>query len=91
MQIADASRKFLDREVKCLTIEWVVQKFHVYLYGKDFILETDQKPLSYLSNIRKEQWKTNALGVGTAMLFFSIDNIRGKDNVEADLLSRCPV
>ena len=32
-------------ELEALAVSWAVQKFHHYLYGTLFTLQTDQKPL----------------------------------------------
>ena len=63
-----ASKKLLDREKhysvierECLAIVWSEQKFQSYLYGKEFSLETDHQPLTYLNkakvaNARLMRW-----------------------------------
>jgi len=50
-----ASRKMLSREQnysvgerEALAIVWAVNKFHRYLYGQHFILESDHRPLEYI-------------------------------------------
>ena len=35
----------LERERACLATIWGMEKFHYFLYGKEFTLEIDQKPL----------------------------------------------
>ena len=53
--VAYASKKLARSELnysviekECLALIWAVKKFHVYLYGKEFILETNHQPLIYL-------------------------------------------
>ncbi|CAC5376880.1 unnamed protein product [Mytilus coruscus] len=68
MPIAYARRKlkksavaFSTIEKECLTIVWAIQKFQRYLYVREFILETDHQPLTYLNkkkvaNARLIRW-----------------------------------
>ena len=48
-------------EKECLALVWGIQKFHRYIYGTAFTVETDHQPLSYLykvklSNPRLMRW-----------------------------------
>ena len=38
-------RNYQNLERECLATIWGMEKFHYFLYGKEFTLETDQKPL----------------------------------------------
>ena len=38
-------RKYWNLEWECLATIWGMENFHYFLYGKEFVLETDQKPL----------------------------------------------
>ena len=42
-----------DIEKECLALTWGIQKFHRYIYGTAFIVETDHQPLSYLTKVSK--------------------------------------
>ena len=66
--IAFISKKLLPRErnystieKECLAILWAVQKLQNFMYGKQFILETDQQPLQYLG---KAQFQNGRLRDG---------------------------
>ncbi|XP_042871743.1 protein NYNRIN-like [Penaeus japonicus] len=96
MPIAYASRKLLDREKnfatiekECLSIVWAVNKFKTYLYGKEFVLETDQQPLVYLKNMKNSNGKLMRWALALQGYSFRIHYIKGKENVGADILSRC--
>ena len=98
MPIAYASRKLLDRErnyatieQECLGIVWALDKFKNYLYGKEFILQTDQQPLSYLRNMRNSNGRLMRWAHALQGYSYRIDYIKGSDNIGADLLSRCPL
>ena len=89
--IAYASKKLLPRErnysvteKECLGIIWGVEKFRKYLYGVEFLLETDHKPLSYMQtakvlNPRKMRW-----AMKLQPYRFRIVAIRGRDSLGAD-------
>ena len=98
MPIAYASRKLLDREANYATIEkellaimWGIDKFKSYLYGKEFVLQTDQQPLTYLRNMRNSNGRLMRWALSLQSLSFRIEYIKGQDNVGADILSRCPL
>ena len=40
-----AEKNYQNLERECLVMIWGMEKFHYFLYGKQFSLETDQKPL----------------------------------------------
>lgn len=93
--VAYASRKLKKAELnyatiekECLALVWGVLKFQRYLYGREFILETDHRPLVYL----KRGKVANARLMRWALLLqpyrFRIVAIKGTDNVGADCLSR---
>ncbi|XP_060070261.1 uncharacterized protein LOC132550238 [Ylistrum balloti] len=95
LPVAYASRKLLPRERnyaiverECLAIVWGIQKFEPYLYGREFVLETDHQPLTYVNRSRT----ANARLMRWALLLqpyrFRIRAIKGVDNVGADYLSR---
>ncbi|XP_047484209.1 uncharacterized protein LOC125035941 [Penaeus chinensis] len=98
MPICYASRKLLDREAKyaaiemeCLAIVWAIQKFKVYLYGRDFILQTDQQPLVYLKNMKNTNGRLMRWALALQCYSFTVEYIKGSENVGADILSRCHV
>ena len=96
LPIADASsKKLLPREKnysvtekKCLAIIWGVEKFHKYLHGVEFLLETDQKPLSYMQTAKVLNPRIMRWAMKLQPYRFRIIRIRGQDNFGADYLSR---
>ena len=43
--LTKTQRGYIAIEIKSLAVAWAVEKFHHFLYGCHFILETNQKPL----------------------------------------------
>ena len=94
--VAFASRKLVAREShystienECLAIVWAVQKFPNFLYGKAFILETDQQPLLYLGNA---QYGQNGRLTRWALILqqyqFTVRAVKCPENVGADFMNR---
>ena len=43
--LTGAEKNYQNLERECLAMIWGMEKFHYFLYGKQFTLKTDQKPL----------------------------------------------
>ena len=43
--LTEIQKGYVAIELKSLAVTWVMEKFHHFLYGHEFTLETDQKPL----------------------------------------------
>ena len=43
--LTGSERNYQNLEGECFAMMWSMEKFHYFLYGKEFTLETDQKPL----------------------------------------------
>nr|XP_034307430.1 uncharacterized protein LOC117682907 [Crassostrea gigas] len=95
LPVAYASRKLQPREKayaviekECLAVVWGIQKFHQYLYGREFLLETDHQPLTYLNKAKTENSRLMRWALQLQPYRFRIMAIKGSDNVGADYLSR---
>ena len=90
-----ASRKLQDREKKyaipekeCLAIIWAVNKFYSYIHGVEFILQTDHHSLQYLNKSKFYNARLMRWAMALQPFRMSIQYIKGRENVGADLLSR---
>ena len=90
-----ASRKLLAREKnfstierECLGIIWAIQKFHMHLCGRRFVIQTDHESLSYLNKAKFVNARIMRWAMFLQQYDFVINKIKGKDNLEADYLSR---
>jgi len=95
--VAYASRKLFQRERKysvvekeCLAIIWALKVFHTYLYGCRFSIETDHKPLAWLHKMKATNGRLTRWALSVQQYTFSIKHRSGRDNSNADALSRGP-
>ena len=91
--VAYASKKLIKSELnysviekECLALIWAIRKLHVYLYGKDFILETDHQPLVYLSQSKMENGRLMGWALALQPYQCKIRALKGSQNVSADYL-----
>ena len=73
-----------------LSIIWAIQKFASYLYGREFLLETDHQPLVYLNSAKIDNACLMCRTLALQRHRFRIISIKGSENVVADFLSRHP-
>ena len=83
-----AERNYSVIEKECLGIVWAIEKFHRYLYGTNFDLETDHQPLAYLQSAKTLNARIMRWSLRLQPYRFRIVSIRGRDNQTADYLSR---
>ena len=85
---AEKSYQNLEREAQAAV--WGMEKFHYFLYGRKFILQTDQKPL--VSIFRKHMIdvspRIQRITIRAWQYEFEPQHIAGKNNVISDALSR---
>ena len=89
-----ASRKLLPREQKyttgekeCLAVIFTVDKFQRYLKGKEFVIESDHRPLQVLNEVNTTNPRIMRWGLMLQGYKYRLHYIPGKDNVVADFLS----
>lgn len=92
----DAERNYSQIDKEALAIFYGITRHHQFLFGRQFELRTDHKPLSYIlgKNVgipqtaasRLQRWATCL-----AAYDFTIKFVNSKDNGPADALSRLPL
>lgn len=88
-KLSKTERNYSVIEKECLGIVWALQKFEKYLYGREFVLETDHRPLMYLQRSKLANSRLMRWSLLIQPYRFRIEAIKGRDNVGADYLSRC--
>lgn len=98
LPIAYASKAFTKGEKNKSTIEkeltaihWGVKHFRPYLFGRSFKIITDHKPLVYLFNMKNPSSKLMRMRLDLEEYDFTIMHRPGKDNGNADALSRIEI
>ena len=93
--VAFASKKLQPREVnysviekECLALVWAIKKYHIYLYGRPFVLQTDHQPLVYLNSVAHANSRLMRWSLYLQSYQIRIEAIKGSQNVGADYMSR---
>ncbi|XP_058796648.1 uncharacterized protein K02A2.6-like [Phymastichus coffea] len=91
--LTKAERNYAQIDKEALALTFIVTHFYQYLYGRQFILETDHKPLIHIFGPKKgipqmAASKLQRYALILAAYDFIIKYIKGKDNCVADSLSR---
>ena len=96
--VAYFSRKLLPREQKyatvekeCLAIKLGIEKFSVYLMGREFTIQTDHRALQWLSKCQNLNSRLTRWSIALQSYKFKVLHRRGTENANADALSRIPV
>ena len=86
--LSKAEQKLAQIEREALAIVWGVERFHVYLYGTEFELLTDCKPLQFIMSPRsKPSARIERWVLRLQSYKFATRHIKGLDNI-SDCLSR---
>ena len=98
LPIAYLSKKFTSAQMnwptteqECYAIIYAIEKWHKYLDGRPFSIETDHKPLLPLNTKQQLNSKCERWRLKLQQYQFTIRHIKGKYNTIADYLSRSPV
>lgn len=86
--LSDIEKRYAQTEKEALALVWAVERFYFYIYGKEFDLITDHKPLEFIFGpkskpcLRIERWVLRLQSFKYKVIYKS-----GKTNI-ADPLSR---
>ena len=88
--LTKTQRGYVAIEIESLAVAWAVKKFHHFLYGCHFILETDQKPLEAIlsRSLNQATPRLQHILIRTLPYNFTVRYIRGPKKLLADCLSR---
>ncbi|CAK9796607.1 Retrovirus-related Pol polyprotein from transposon 297 [Anthophora quadrimaculata] len=86
-----AEQNYSTIEKECLAIMYAVQYFRPYLYGREFLLVTDHRPLVWMHSVKDPSSRLVRWRLKLAEFEYRIIYKEGKTNMNADALSRNPV
>ena len=91
--LTETQKSYVAIELESLAVAWVMEKFHHFLYGNEFTLETDQKPLEAIlsKSLNQATPRLQRILIRTFLYNFKIRYIPGLTNQIADCLSRLGV
>ena len=87
--LTEAQQGYVAIELESLAVAWVMEKFHHFLYGNHFILETDQKPLETIlaRSLNQATPRLQRILIRTFPYNFTVCCLPGLKNQLADCLS----
>lgn len=89
--LSGPEQKYNTTEKELLGVLWALNQFRPYIYGRKFILRTDHKALIWLSKLKEPNAKLYRWKLKLQDYDYSIEHVKGKDNLVADALSRIEI
>ena len=88
--LTEAHQGYIAIELESLAVAWVMEKFHHFLFGNQFILETDKKPLETIlgRSLNQATPRLQRILIRTLPYNFTVCYLPGLKNQLADCLSR---
>uniref|UniRef100_A0A672FGV6 Gypsy retrotransposon integrase-like protein 1 n=1 Tax=Salarias fasciatus TaxID=181472 RepID=A0A672FGV6_SALFA len=89
--LSQSESRYPAHKLEFLALKWsVTEKFQDYLYGANFTVVTDSNPLTYLLTSAKLDATSHRWLAALSTFSFHIQYRAGKQNLDADALSRRP-
>ena len=91
--LIEMQKGYVAIELESLAVAWSMEKFHHFLYGNEFTLQTDQKPLEVIlsKSLNQATPRLQRILIRTFPYHFKVRHIPGAINHVADCLSRLGV
>lgn len=89
-KLSESQRKWPILEKEAYAIYYALQKLDHLLHGSVFTIRTDHKPLRYLFSSEMKNRKVQMWAIAISSYNCKIEYIKGKNNEQADMLSRLP-
>ena len=86
-RLSKAQMAYAVVERECLAIVWSLEHLSGYLYGREFVIQTNHQPLSFLRTSKLSNPRLLRLALRLQPYQFNIQAISGSLNVGANYLS----
>ena len=82
--------KLLCGGTKCLSVVLGFKAFETYLLGKPFVIQTDHRVLQWLQQFKDKNRRLTCWSLALQPYTFTVTHCKGRENANADALSRIP-
>ncbi|GFR87570.1 polyprotein [Elysia marginata] len=89
-KLKPAETRYSTIERECLAIVYALSKLEPYLYGRHFVIESDHAPLTWIRVTQQLNSRVTRWALALQPFDFRVENIKGRDAIWADALSRLP-
>ena len=87
-KLKSSERNYSVIERECLALVFAIKKFYKYLYGKEFVLQTDHEPLAHIQKMKAANGRLMKYALFLQFFRYRVEAIKGSENVGADYMSR---
>ena len=90
-QLNKAEKNYSGTELECLAVIWAIGQYEVYLLDSPFVLVTDHSALQWMPTKKFENTRVMRWALRLQEFSYVVRHRPGKENANADALSRCPI
>ncbi len=87
-KLSETQKRWPILEKEAFAMHYALQKLDHYLHDASFVIRCDHKPLKYLLSSEMKNRKVQKWAIDISSYKCRIEYIKGKDNEQADMLSR---
>ena len=81
-KLSSAERNYSTIEKECLAVVWGIKRFHLYLYGVPFVLQTDHELLKYMNSAKFANGRLMRWAMFLESYTFRVEAIKAQRTLE---------